>query len=255
MTTAGMQSQRVYLKAQMSTLLFREGIFNQAGKGLMVYLRDRDSNGELKGLVIYDGRKEHENPSTIIAKRGVLVLTDQGQQVIVYDGARQDFDREKRILNRLNFDQYTIDLPDKEGPVRQRWKEPEERTTMELLNPDMADHRDRLSRKTFLVEIYKRMAVPFMVPSFTVIALCFLLLGPVERRGQSRKILMAIGIIVLLQILFLSVYNLSKQSALGIPLMFLISIGPFFAGTIFLIYAGQGSRLTNQIQNQEVTES
>lgn len=249
--TAGMQSQRVYLKAQMSTLLFREGIFNQAGKGLMVYLRDRDSSGEMKGLVIYDGRKKDENPSTVIAKRGMIVATDEGQQVIVYDGARQDYDREKRILNRLNFDQYTIDLPDENGPVRQRWREPEERTTFQLFNPDMSDQRDALSRKEFMTEIYKRMATPFMVLSFTIVALCLLLLGPVERRGQSRRILIAIGIMIVLQVLFLSFYNLAKQSFVGIPLMFIVSIGPGFAGFLYLLYAGQ-SRQVATPQEEEM---
>ncbi len=237
-STATMQKERVYLKAQMSTLLFREGIFNQAGKGLMVYLRERASNGDLMGLVIYDGRKATQTPSTIIAKRGVLVSTDTGQQVIVYDGARQDFDRREKILKRLNFDQYTIDLPDQAGPVRDRWQEPEERTTSELLHPDAADERDRGSHREFMLELYKRLATPLMVPSFTVIALCFLLLGPVDRRGQSKRILAAICIMVLLQILFLSVYSLAKHSFIGIPLMFLVAIGPLLTGLIFMMSLG-----------------
>lgn len=236
--TASMQLKRVYLKAQMSTLLFREGIFNQAGKGLMVYIRERGSNGELNGLIIYDGRKDDENPATIIAKRGMLVASDEGQQVIVYDGARQDYDREKKILNKLNFAQYTIDLPNEEGPVRQRWKEPEERTFLQLFNPDMSNRSDRNSQQEFQVEIYKRLALPFMVPSFTAIALCLLLLGPVERRGQARRILAAIGIMVLLQLSFLGFYNLAKQSLVGVPLMFLVALGPIFACLIFLSTSG-----------------
>lgn len=239
--TATMQKERVYLKAQMSTLLFREGIFNQAGKGLMVYLRERASNGDLMGLVIYDGRKETETPSTIIAKRGVLVSTDTGQQVIVYDGARQDFDRKDKILKRLNFAQYTIDLPDQVGPDKDRWEEPEERTLIELMHPNLSDMRDRGNRRKFIIEFYKRMATPMMVPSFTVVALCFLLLGPVDRRGQSKRILTAIAVMVVLQILFLSVYSLAKQSFIGIPLMFLVALGPFVTGIILLLSFGHSN--------------
>lgn len=238
--TATMQLKRVYLKAQMSTLLFREGIFNQAGKGLMVYIRERGGDGELKGLIIYDGREKNENPATVIAKRGVLVTTDEGQQVIVYDGARQDYDREKKILNKLNFSQYTIDLPNEEGPVRKRWKEPEERTFTQLFHPDMSDASDRRAKHEFQVEIYKRLALPFMVPSFTTIALCLLLLGPVERRGQGRRILAAIAIMIALQLSFLGFYSLAKQSMIGVPFMFLIAIVPALAGIVFLSTSGIG---------------
>ena len=239
--TATMQKQRVVLKAQMSTLLFREGIFNQAGKGLMVYVRERASNGDLLGLIIYDGREETESPMTIIAKRGVLVATNEGQQVIVYEGARQDFDRREKILKRLNFDQYTIDLPDEEGPVRVRWEEPEERTFGELFHPDLSNAEDRKARHEFLIEIYKRLATPLMVPSFTIVALCFLLLGSVDRRGQSKKILSAIAIMILLQVLFLAMYNLAKQSFIGVPLMFVVAFGPIMAGFALLVSFGHSS--------------
>ncbi len=232
--TSTMQKQRVFLKTQMSTLLFREGIFNQAGKGLMVYIRERSGNGELQGLIIYDGRKKNEMPTTVIAKRGMLVSTDQGQQVIVYDGARHDFDRREKILKRLNFDQYTIDLPDEDGPVRKRWAEPEERTLLELMHPDLNSEYDRKARGEFITEIYKRLATPLMVPSFTIIALCFLLLGSVDRRGQSRKILAATTIMIVLQVLFLAMYNLAKQSFIGVPLMFVVAIAPIIAGLMLL---------------------
>ena len=240
--TATMQTKRVYLKAQMSTLLFREGIFNQAGKGLMVYIRERGNGGELLGLIIYDGREKNENPATVIAKRGVLVATDEGQQVIVYDGARQDFDREKQILNKLNFSQYTIDLPNEEGPVRTRWKEPEERTFSQLFRPNLSDASDRKAQHEFQVEIYKRLALPFMVPSFTAVALCLLLLGPVDRRGQGGRILAAIGIMISLQLLFLGFYSLAKQSMIGVPLMFLVAIGPALGGVVFLSTSGFGKK-------------
>jgi len=242
--TATMQKERVQLKAQMSSLLFREGIFNQAGKGLMVYLRERGSNGDLMGLVIHDGRAETANPSTIVAKRGVLVSTDDGHQVIVYDGARQDFDRQDRVLKKLNFDQYSIDLPEQKAAARTRWAEPEERSITQLLHPDLNDAYDRKARQEFLTEFYKRLSVPLLVPSFTVVALCFLLLGPVDRRGQSRRILGAIAIMIILQIAYMATFNLAKQSFIGVPLMFLVALVPLGAGLMLLapVHGGAAER-------------
>ena len=129
---AAMQKVRQVVKAQYSTLLFQEGVFNEIGKSLTVYIENRSAEGELKGLLIHDNRSVNPAPVTNIAKRGVVVATDEGQQVLVYDGSRQDFNKKTGALNRLDFKRYTIDLPEAEA-VRKRWKEPDERTLFSLL--------------------------------------------------------------------------------------------------------------------------
>lgn len=238
-TNAMLQKLRLEIKAEMSTLLFREGVFNQAGKGLMVYVRDRTRKGELEGLLIYDARDPTLSPSTIIANRGVVVSTDEGQQVLVYDGSRQDFDKKTKTLKRLDFSQYTIDLPEP-GPVRVRWAEPEERTLSSLLHPDLKDEADRLHRKAFALEVNKRILTPFLALTFTVISLCALLLGSLDRRGQSKRIIAAIGVVVVVQALFLSSYNLAKKSDIGLPMMYLIALLPLVAGLALLIRDSTG---------------
>ncbi len=232
------------LRGQMGSFLFREGIFNQAGKGLMVYVRERESSGNLRGLLIHDSRDTLKAPSTIIADSGVLVITDEGQKVLVYDGSRQDFDTKTSVLKRLDFRQYTIDLPSSEGGKQQRWKEPDERSFTKLFSPDLSNVDDRSKRKAFRLEIHRRLLTPFLVPGFTLVALLFLLQGPVDRRGQSRKILMAISIVVLLQILYLGAYNLAKQSPVGYPIMYLAALFPMVASlAIFL----RGERIFSSV--------
>lgn len=233
LTNSTLQQLRQQIKAEMSTLLFREGIFNQAGKGLMVYLRDRGEKGELHGLLIYDARDPQKSPSTIIANRGVVVTTDDGQQVLVYDGSRQDFDDTKKVLKRLDFDQYTIDLPEPE-PVRNRSQESDERTFGHLFNPDLRDEYDRDHVKDFILEVNKRILTPFLVPTFTLVGLCALLLGQLDRRGQTRRIILAISIVVIIQALFLGAYNLAKQSPIGLPFMYLTALLPLI-GALYLL--------------------
>lgn len=55
-TLSNMQHLRQVIKAQYSTLLVREGVFNPLGEGLTVFVRDRNAAGELEGLMIYDSR-------------------------------------------------------------------------------------------------------------------------------------------------------------------------------------------------------
>ncbi len=238
---AEMQHMRQVIKAQFSALLFREGVFNQAGKGLTVYMRERSSEGEMRGLMIYDSRDKASDPSTVLAKRGVIVATPEGEQVLVYDGSRQQYDPDKGVLHRLNFERYTIDLPDS-NPVTKRWREPEERTTFELLFPDKESVQDPKMRYEFLVEIHRRIAAPLMAMALALVSCAALLLGPVERRGQTRKIVFAIGLAVVLQSAFLSVYNLSRKFVFAIPLMYLLLLLPALAALFLLSPAGEGFR-------------
>ncbi len=228
-----MQQMRQVIKAQFSTLLFREGVFNAVMPGLTVYMRERTPGGEMRGLMIHDSREKNENPSTVLAQRGVIVATDDGHQVLVYDGSRQEFDPKSEALHRLNFERYTIDLPDS-GPVRQRWREPDERTIFELVNPDFADKRDRESLRDFNVEIHRRFASPLLALVFTLIALNALLIGPADRRGQGRRISLAIASTVVIQGLFLAAFNVSRQANYGLIFMYVLIFIPLILNMFFL---------------------
>lgn len=238
---AGMQQMRQVIKAQYSALFFREGVFNNVGTNLTVYVRDRNDEGELEGIVIYDSRPDQPQPVTIFAKRGVIVVSDTGQQVLVYDGSRQVFNKETGVLDRLNFERYSIDLPES-GAVRQRWREPEERTLVELLHPDPSIERDMQNRHEFLIEAHRRLVSPFLALTFCVISLVSLLIGPVDRRGQSRRILIAALAVVTLQGLYLGIYNLAVETSWGLYLMYALVFLPLAAGLFILSPYGEQVR-------------
>ncbi len=241
---SNMNGMQQVIKAQFSSFLFREGVFNRAGKGLTVYIRSRAPDGELHGLMIYDSREKSRNPSTVLAQRGVIVASEEGNEVLVYDGSRQEYDRKTNTLHRLNFERYTIDLPNS-GPIRQRWSEPDERTIFELLNPDMENERDVESLRYFKVEIHKRIVSPLLAPLFALISCCALLLGPIDRRGQGRRIALAIGSVVVIQGLFLAAFNLARQTVWGLPLIYLLVLVPLGLSLFFL--SGMGERARRQI--------
>lgn len=236
-----MKEMRQEIKAQFSTALFREGVFNQAGAGLTVYIREKIEGGELRGILIHDSRVETEKPATVIAKRGVLLSNDDGFEVVVYDGSRQEFDAEKRVLSRLNFDRYTIDLPDS-GQVRQRWKEADERTIFELLQPDMDNPRDAENLRQFYLEIHKRVISPLLALVFTLISCSALLLGPFDRRGQGVRIIFAVIGTVLMQGLYIAVSNIAQQSDYGHVMLYTIIIVPSVFCLFMLSSVSEGVR-------------
>ena len=247
---SSMQHLRQVIKTQFSALLFREGVFNQAGSGLTVYMRARTSEGELRGLMIHDTRNPEVNPSTIMAKRGVIVAQPEGEQVLVFDGSRQEYDPKKGTLHRLNFERYTIDLPASD-PVRTRWREPEERTIFELVNlaPNDEARSDPKARYEFIVEIHRRIVAPLIALAYTFMACACLLTGPLERRGQGKKIAFAIASAVTLQALFLMTFSLARDSVIGLPLMYLLVAAPCFMALFFL--SGSGEKFRRRVLYQQ----
>lgn len=240
-SVAKMQSMRVTIKAQYSSLLLREGIFNAVGKDLTVYIHQRGKGGDLEGLLIHDSRKNLRYPVTILAKRGVIVADDESQQVIVYDGSRQEYNPETGALNRLDFERYSLDLPES-GPVRQRWKEPDERTLLELLNPDVESRKSEKTMREFRTEAHRRFVAPFLAITFTLMSLCCLLLGPLDRRGLGWRIVAAAGSVIVLQGLYLVSYNLAKEGLFGLILMYALVFLPLFASLYLLSSGSEGTR-------------
>lgn len=236
-----MQEMRQVIKSQFSTLFFKEGVFNQVGKGLTVYIREKDSNGELHGILIHDSREKSKSPSTVIARRGVLVSNDDGFEVLVHEGSRQEYDVDKKILNRLNFDRYTIDLPNS-GEVRQRWVEPDERTIFELLKPDLNNADDVKYLRDIHLEVHKRFISPFLAFTYALIGCASLLLGPYDRRGQVKRIMLAVISVAVIQGLYLSVFNFARESDVGLILMYALVIVPSVVCLFMMSRISEGLR-------------
>lgn len=232
-----MKEMRQIIKAQYSTLLFREGIFNTLGDDLTVFIDNRNQKGELEGLFIYDSRPQHSTPQTIFAERGVIVSTDEGQQVLVYNGSKQDVNAETGALSRLNFERYSIDLPDS-GAVRERWREVEERTLLELLNPDLTDEKDIRKQNDFMVEAHRRIIGPFLALTFCAVSLCCMLLGPVNRRGQGKRITIAATLVIILQSSYLAFYNVATEHFFGVVILYGVVFLPLIVALFILSSQG-----------------
>lgn len=258
-----MQEMRQLIKAQFSTALFREGVFNNFGKGLTLYIKERAPNGELHGIIMHDTRDPKVAATTILAERGILRLTDEGYQVVVNDGARQSYKKDNNgqttdIFQNLKFKSYSIDLPDSEQ-ARIRWAEPDERTVFELLNPDPDSQRDMESLRDFKVDFHRRIITPFLAPVFAMIALSCLLLGQTGRRGQSNKITLAIGLSIVVQGLYIASFNIARNSDLGLVIMYGTVMVPFAMAAVMLSPLGyrlmETLRLKQRVDNSAEGEA
>lgn len=240
------------LKAEFSNILFQEGIFNRFGSDITVFIRDRGPSGELRGLMIHDTRDRNPHPVTITARSGQITTTEDGKiQVTVFEGSRQDYNPETQILNRLDFERYKVDLPSSSAS-NDRWRDANERTTMELLNPDRTNERDMENLSTFRIEIQRRVISPILSLTFLSVIFPIMLLGPQGRQGLIKRVAAASLAIIVIQSLYLAAFNLAqKNEALGVVSMYVIAFCPVFIG--FVLISPAGEQIRRQIFFQKST--
>jgi lipopolysaccharide export system permease protein len=185
------------VRTDYSAVLLKEGAFNNVSAGVTVYIRSREPDGELQGILIHDNRIRDKS-FTLMAERGRLTIADEGPRVILVNGNRQQVDPANGKLSLLYFDRYSVDLG-KIGQAQQgRWREPRERYLHELLFPSN-DPDDREQASKLRGEAHNRLTGPLLGFVFTLVSLAALLSGEFNRRGQSRRVLVAIALAAMLQ--------------------------------------------------------
>lgn len=212
-------------RSDFSAILLQEGVFTAVTDEITVYVRERSSEGELRGILVHDNR-EPEKPVTMMAERGALVPSESGPRVVMENGNRQEVEPGTGRFSLLYFDRYTVELAEFGNTPQARWREPKERFLHELLNPS-DDSRDQRYRLELLAEGHHRIVSPLYSLVFVVIGMAALLAGEFNRRGQAKRILAAIACVAALEGISLSLHDLAGRDAAAIPAMYvtvLISI-------------------------------
>ncbi|MBU6235785.1 MAG: LPS export ABC transporter permease LptF [Alphaproteobacteria bacterium] len=234
---AHMHTLRQEIRAQYGHLLFREGIFNSVGRNLTAYVQARAPDGQLTGLMLHDTRGE--NPVTIVARSGQLISEPEGQKILVFDGSRQEIDKHTGKFSRLDFKQYTLDMPTSAEDTSERWREPDERTIGELTDEAQLATETEVDRLQFRAEVHRRLTTPLLMMAFALLAAVFLLQGSFSRGGQMHLIVLASITALTLQGLYLFAYNLAKKTLIGCILLYGISAVPVCMAMFFLLPSGE----------------
>jgi lipopolysaccharide export system permease protein len=215
--------------------LIQEGTFTTISDKLTIYVRSRDDRGEVTGLLINDSRNP-QRQVTIVAERGAFVDSPAGSRIVMVNGNRQQFDTETRKLSLLTFESYTLDLDTLHDAPVVRFREPQERFIDELFFPPK--DVDGSLRQGFVVEAHQRILVPLSAFSFSLIPLACLLPGELNRRGQLKRVLLAIGLAFLFELADLGVNNIASRSGAAIPLMYVADLLPLVLGFGILLHGG-----------------
>jgi lipopolysaccharide export system permease protein len=223
------------IRNRFVSALVQEGTFTTIANKLTIYAAGRNERGEVMGLLINDDR-DPQQPVTILAERGAFADSGQGSRIIMVNGSRQSFDRASGKLSILTFERYTLDLDMlRDAPVV-RFRDAQERFLGDLFWPPAG--LDQMTRDSFLLEGHQRLVIPLSVFSFVMIPLACLLPGELNRRGQLRRVLLAVGLAFAFQAVDLGVRNLGARHPIAIPLMYLLDLLPLGLGFGILLSGG-----------------
>lgn len=217
------------LRSDASQILLREGSFNELTQGLTVYIRARDRDGQLSDILVHDTRPK-DSTTTLIAEHGIVTNdNDQGMRIVLGNGSRQELKRGTAKLSVSYFDSYAFSFADLEkgGGARD---DSRDRSTWDLITAQPGEKVSARIASRMRAEGHERLVGPLNVFSYAFLALAFLLTGPFDKRGQTRRLIMSIGAAIAFQAAALGALSLAGNDSLFIPLMYVVTLLPVGVG-------------------------
>ena len=139
-------------------------------------------------------------------------------------------------MSILYFDYYAFDLASSGVSTISRYREPRERSIDELLNiQSLNPEMNNKEYGKFIVEGHKRLVSPLTSLGFALIGLSCLIASSFSRNTQTRQVILAIFIMIVLQGSILGVENLVAKQLELVPLLYILGIAPIILGFFFML--------------------
>jgi lipopolysaccharide export system permease protein len=223
-----MKDKVVDIRADIGAALLNEGEFNTPASGLTVFIRELNSDGTIRGVMVHDNRNK-KSPVTYLAVRGQLAQTPAGARLIMFDGTVEQSSHSGGQLTVLNFQRDVFDLDQFAGPARATDRATSERYLSELFWPDQK-LLPKL-RNAYIAEGHNRLSQPLYCIAFALIALAAVLRGRRARGANALRLALAALGAAAVRIAGYGVQGLAVSTP---SLVFLFYLMPFLGAAIAL---------------------
>ena len=197
------------IRNRIAAFLLQDGVFTPISDDVTVYVRSRDPDGTLRGVLIDDARNKSAH-ATILAERGQLVEGPDGLNVLLYDGSRQEVEPQTGRLNILTFHENLVDLSSPSRTQGERVMGMSEVSVEALLHPPPT--LSRIDYARWIAEAHKRMTTPIAAVSFALMALLSVLTGTFRRHASVLRPLISVAGVVVLLALSLALQTLAARN-------------------------------------------
>jgi lipopolysaccharide export system permease protein len=211
------------IRNQMAAFMLQDGVFTPLSDDVTVYVRSRDPDGTLRGVMIDDARNKSAH-ATILAERGQLVEAADGLHVLLFDGSRQEVEAQTGRLNILTFHENLVDLSGPSHNQTERVMGMSEVPLDALLHPPST--LSRIDQARWIAEAHKRVTTPIAAVSYALMALLSVLTGAFQRHASILRPLISVGGVVVLLALSLALQTLTARDNATAPLLWAETIVP-----------------------------
>ncbi len=221
------------IRSDLANALIVERQFLHPAAGLTLFITDTGRQGEMAGIFINDQR-DPARPVTYSAERAVLVREDMEARLVMFEGVALTSGTSGDQLTAVRFDQFVFDLSDLIQEEGDRVPRPSEYSVLALLRPtpEMLA-TGRYTRGDFVSEAHYKLSLPLLAVVYPMIALVTLLAGGYRRSGFGRRVVVAIAVAALLQVLVFGVRARVQERPELWPLMYLpVLIGLLYVGAL-----------------------
>lgn len=198
------------LKQNRTVQLLEEGTFNQVTPTLMVYIKRRDVDGNLTGLLVHD-TSSPTRPVTWLAQQGRVYVSPQNSLNLELDGgSRQEVSENN--LNILQFERHTIDLSRGLAVENKPFRDADERYLSELIFTK--DLHPRVQLK-YQAELQRRLLWPLTPLPLAMIAIALMLHPIKNRKGITLPMVATICLGIFYQIILMVISTHAEEGNLA----------------------------------------
>ena len=218
------------IRSDLANALIVERQFLHPIDGLTLFISNTDRAGEMAGIFLNDQR-DPKQVVTYSAQRAQLVREGMEARLVMFDGVAISPGSGGSQLTAVRFDQFVFDLSELISEQGDRVPRPSEYPVTALLRPTpkmlAGGH---YTRADYISEGHYKLSLPLLAMTFPMIALVTLLAGGYRRGGFGRRVVVAIGVAAVLQVLMFAVRGPVQERTELWPLMY----APALLGLVYI---------------------
>ncbi len=222
------------IRSSYANLLPQEATFLSPIHGLTVFVRERDADGTLRGLLIHDGRDPDRSVS-IVAREGQSLFGGDVPRFVMHDGSRHEAGPDRDQVHSLSFERYVFEIEAEDRPFgAPRMRTAAERSLRELLDPP--PETPPAVRARFHAEAQRRLQSPLFLLLMALAGAAPFLLRFRVREHPLRPLFSASVTAVVLELLFVA----APWAYTSVPALIPLSYGGLAAAFVLTLIAVRG---------------
>ena len=240
---ARLAERQVEVSDNITSRFLREGSFQHPAPGVTIYISNISDLGELIDVYLFDARTP-DSRTSYTAKKALIVPTDTGPKLVMFDGIAQVLDLTDRRLSVTRYADFTYDLASMAGGSARGLVDIDEVPTPALIapTPELLSATGK-TESELARALHLRLAQPLLAPVAALIGAAMLMLGGFSRFGLWRQIGAAIGGLIVLQFLSNAAASAMRRAPEATAIAYVPALIGFCAVALILWWSTRPRRI------------